>query len=168
MFSLLLVLVALQGPPLTPVQAGVITRSVESALIPPDSVVGDQPIRGRTIVFDQAQTVAAFRHLVNDLHAGDITTTLPSLVMTRAKAITCAHGRTECSVSHDGIYFAITRVARERRPGEYRVSAVLRWGHKTGAGHTEVRGADYTMIVALVGKKWKQWKVIHLSKHSVR
>ncbi len=167
MFSLLLALVALQGPPLTRVDAGVITRSVESALIPADSAVGEQPINERTIVFDQARTVAAFRRLVRRVEPGDITTVLPSLIMTREKAITCAHGHADCSVSHGGIYFAIDRVERTRRADEYRVSAELRWGHKERGGRTVLRGMDYTLVVALTGKKWKQWSIVHLTRHAV-
>ncbi|MDE3053982.1 MAG: hypothetical protein KGL38_09885 [Gemmatimonadota bacterium] len=166
---LLFALIAAQGPKLTSVQAGTITRSVVSFLIPPDSPVGQHQVVGRTVVFDQAQSVRAFGPLVGAVDAKDIMPTLPALVMTREEAVRCAGHSLDCTVSHDGLFVAIDGVStRDVRPGEYRVEATLLYTERTPAGRTELTGGTYSLVLGLVGGKYKYWSVLRSSRRPVR
>lgn len=159
--SLLVALVAVQAPTLTSADAGAITRTVASYLIPPDKPVGNHPVVGRTVAFDQQQTIRAFKPLLEKLEPRDIMLTLPALLMTRDSAITCVRSTRDCTVSHDAIFIAIDAVDRKGvAAGQYRVSATLRWAETTKAGHSELRGGDYTLVVGLSGGKYKQWRVL--------
>ncbi|MGH7667940.1 MAG: hypothetical protein ACRENQ_00475 [Gemmatimonadaceae bacterium] len=158
LFLLLLAAPVLQGPKLTSAQAGTITRAVAEYLIPPGRSVGTHGVVGRTIVFDQAQSSRAFEPLVGHVDEGDITMTLPSLVLPRDKAVVCTTGKRDCTITRDAIFISIDRVERAS-PAEYRVVATLLYGEPKGGGH-ELKGGTYRLTVALQGEKWKHWEVI--------
>lgn len=169
LLSLLLSLLAVQGPKLTSVEAGALTRSVISYLIPPDKPVGNIGVVGRTVAFDQAQSIRAWQPLVGTVDARDIMPTLPALIMTRDSAIHCVRSTRDCTVSHGAIFVAIDGVStREVRAGEYRVEATLRWAEKTPSGGSELRGGDYSLVLGLVGGKYKYWQVLRSSRRPVR
>lgn len=165
--SLMLALLTVQGPTLTSAQAGAMTRAVVDQLLPTSGMIDGQKNFDRTIIFDQAQTVAAFRAIAPGLQARDVTTTLPSLVMTRDKAITCDKATRDCTVSHDGVFFTIERVSRAGA-GEYQVAASIRWAHTLADGRHELRGEDYELTMGLVGAKWKQWKALRSRSKPMR
>lgn len=163
--SLLITLIAVQAPKLTSVEAGALTRTVVSYLIPPDKPVGEHQVVGRTVAFDQAQSMRAFEPLVGKVDAKDIMPTLPALIMTRDKAISCVDHSRECTVSHDALFIAIDAVStRDVRPGQYRVEATLLYSEKTRAGRTELAGGTYSLVLGLVGGKYKYWQVLRSSR----
>ncbi len=167
--SLLFALFAAQGPKLTSVEAGAITRTVVSYLIPPDKPVGQHQVVGRTVAFDQAQSMRAFERLVGTVDARDIMPTLPALLMTRDQAISCVGHSRDCTVSHDALFVAIDAVStRDVRPGEYRVEATLLYSGKTRAGKTELAGGTYSLVVGLVGGKYRYWQVLRSSHRPAR
>ncbi len=167
--SLLLSLLAVQGPKLTSVQAGTITRSVVSYLIPFDKPVGNIPIAGRTVAFDQAQSIKAWTPFVDKVNPRDIMPTLPSLIRTRDAAITCVHGTRECTVVENAIFVSIDAVStRDVRPGEYRIDATLLWAQKDKAGKSELHGGNYSLVLGLAGGKYKYWKVLRADHRPVR
>ena len=169
LLALLFAVAAAQAPKLSSTQAGAITRTVTSYLIPPDKPVGSHQVVGRTVAFDQAQSMHAFESLVGKVDARDIMPTLPALIMTRDKAISCAHEPRDCSVADDAIFIAIDAVStRDVRPGEYRVDATLLYSEKTRDGRTELAGGDYSLVLGLVGGKYKYWKVLGTSRRPVR
>jgi hypothetical protein len=167
--ALLFAIAAAQGPKLTSAEAGVITRTVTSYLIPPDKPVGGHPVVGRTVAFDQEQSIRAFEPLVGKVDARYIMPTLPALIRSRDKAIICAHGPRDCTVADDAIFLAIDAVStRNVRPGEYRVEATLRYTEKTRDGRTELAGGDYSLVLGLVGGKYKYWQVLQATRRPVR
>ncbi len=168
-FSLIVALFAMQAPKLNSVQAGTIVRAVADHLIPHAGDIGDGPLNYRPIVFDQAATMAAFRPLVETLQAKDIDTTLPSLHRTRKTAIFCDKPQQNCTIDHGGVYFSIDAVdTKGVKPGEYRIDASVRWADKGPDGRSHLGGADYDLVVGLVGGKWKHWEVVRQRRTLVK
>jgi hypothetical protein len=163
-FSLLLALLATQGPKLTSAEAGAITRTVVSYLIPPDKPVGSHQVVGRTVIFDRVQAIRAFRPLVGNVDERDIVPTLPALLMPRDSAVECVRATRDCTVKDNGIFLALDAVSqRDVRPGEYRVEVTLLYAEKSARGTSELHGGTYSLVLGLVGGKWKQWKVLRAS-----
>jgi len=160
--SLLLALVASQGPKLTSETAGEITRTVVDHLVPTNQIIDGDLVVNRGVIFDRAQAIDAFRKLIPNVDPRDITTTLPSLIKTRRQAITCDQAHHNCIVYQNKVFFAIDAVSATSG-GQYRVRASVRWQHALTGGRTEVQGKDYDLLVGLVGSKWKHWEVIRTS-----
>ncbi|HEU4989433.1 MAG TPA: hypothetical protein VFT41_06605 [Gemmatimonadaceae bacterium] len=157
--SLLLALFAVQGHRLTSADAGTITRAVADYMIPGDRSIGTHSVVGRTVIFDQAHSVLAWEPLVGKVNVNDITTTLPSLIMSEDQAVHCAKPKYDCTVSRDAIYLGINSVERGPREGQYRIRATIRFAEKNRQGVSHLEGGTYTLIVGLVGTKYKHWEV---------
>ncbi len=161
MFPLILAMFALQGPKLTSVQAGTITRAVADHVVPHAGDIGDGPLNYRPMVFDQEATIKAFRPLVAKVETRDFMLTLPALLRTRSAAIICDQARDNCTIDHGGVYISIDAVdTKGVREGEYRIEASVRWADKGPDGRSHLGGANYDLVVGLVGKQWKHWEVV--------
>jgi hypothetical protein len=156
----MLLVFAAQGPALTSVQAGAITRTVTSYLAPSDRPIGSHPVAGRTVVFDRHQSMNAFAPLVGKVDPREIATTLPSLILGRDKAVVCAADGNDCTIARDGVFVSIDRVERRGNSGEYLVVATALWGEPRPGGGHELKGGTYRLTLALRGTKWKHWEVI--------
>jgi hypothetical protein len=162
-----LALVASPTPRLTSVEAGALTRTVVSYLIPPDRPVGPHPTAGRTIVFDRARAIRAFAPLVGRVEPHDILPTLPALLRSRKEAVTCDRSAQHCTIVQDAIFLSIDTVdTRDVRPGEYRVVATLLYTAKAGRRPSPLDGGEYVLRVGLIGGKWKHWSVLHAERRA--
>jgi hypothetical protein len=169
MFALILAVVAWQGPKLTSVQAGTITRAVADHLVPHSGDIGDGPLNYRPMVFDQEATIRAFRPFLTRVDKKDFMLTLPALLRTRSAAIICDKARDTCTIDHGGVYIAIDAVdTRGVREGEYHITASVRWADKAPDGRSRLGGADYDLVVGLVGAKWKHWEVLREHRTPVK
>ncbi len=169
MFSLILMLFAMQAPRMTSAQAGTIVRAVADHVVPHAGDIGDGPLNYRPIVFDQTATIQAFRPLLGELKESDFALTLPALLRTRSAAILCDKAQEECTITHGGVFFTIDAVdTKGVREGEYHIEASVRWADKARDGKSHLGGVNYTLVVGLVGKKWKHWEVLREHKTFVK
>lgn len=146
----------LQGPRLTPADAGAVARVAAATLVADTGSIDRRPIHGRRIIVDIGTTRAAFGAAGSALTAAEILPGRPTAAMSRAVAVTCDSARVRCAVAGDGIYFAIDSVDRVgARPGELRVLVSLRWTHARAAGRTEVQGTDVAIYVARTRGQWR-------------
>lgn len=157
----MLTMVALQGPPLTSAQAGAITRTVSTFLVPPDRAVGSHGAAGRVLVFDRDRSAAAFAHLVQPLNPRDLGPPLPAVIMRKDDAITCTKGdKRDCTIAHNSVFLSVDEVEHTSATDTYRVVATALWAEPRAGGGHELDGGTYHLTVALRGTKWKHWEVI--------
>ena len=157
----MLAVLALQGPPLTSAQAGAITRTVSTFLVPPDRAVGSHGAAGRVLVFDRDRSAAAFAHLVQTLNPRDLGPPLPAVIMKKDDAITCTKGgKSDCTVARNSVFLSVDTVERGSAADTYLVVATALWGEPRAGGGHKLDGGTYRLTVALRGTKWKHWEVI--------
>jgi hypothetical protein len=160
LLTMLFAVIAAQGPKLPSAEAGTIVRAAADYLIPPDRKVGTHSVVGRTVIFDRDRSIKAVTPMVDKLDPRDIQLTLPALLMSREKSITCDKGNRDCTVYRDAIYFAVDHMEAGPKSGEYRLVTTLRFAETRKDGSSALQGGTYTLTVGLVGDKYKHWEVL--------